>query len=190
MSSNKVLIFSAPSGAGKTTIVKHLLEQMPTELSFSISACSRKPRNNEIEGKDYYFLSVDEFKKNIAESKFLEWEEVYPHLFYGTLLEEVQRIWSQGKSVVFDVDVQGGISLKQHFGDKALALFVAPPSLEVLEKRLRNRGTESEEDLQKRIGKAEEEMTHKTAFDQVLVNENLETTCQEALTLAQDFLVL
>jgi len=111
MSSNKVLIFSAPSGAGKTTIVKHLLEQMPTELSFSISACSRKPRNNEIEGKDYYFLSVDEFKKNIAESKFLEWEEVYPHLFYGTLLEEVQRIWSQGKSVVFDVDVQGGISL-------------------------------------------------------------------------------
>tara|TARA_Y100000385_G_scaffold251314_1_gene273953 strand:- start:404 stop:976 length:573 start_codon:yes stop_codon:yes gene_type:complete len=188
MSSNKVIIFSAPSGAGKTTVVKHLLKELPNRLSFSISACSRRPRNNEKDGKDYYFLSIDDFKKNIEEQKFLEWEEVYPNLFYGTLLDEVQRIWSQGKSVIFDVDVQGGISLKQHFGDKALSVFVSPPSLSILEKRLRNRGTENEEDLQKRIGKAAEEMTNQSAFDKVLINENLETACQEALTMAHDFL--
>ena len=189
MSSNKVLIFSAPSGAGKTTVVKHLLKEMPLHLSFSISACSRKPRNNETDGKDYYFLSIDDFKRGIEEQKFLEWEEVYPNSFYGTLFEEVQRIWSLGKAVIFDVDVQGGISLKQHFADKALSIFVSPPSLDILEKRLRNRGTENEEDLQKRIGKASEEMSHKTAFDMVLVNEDLEVACQEALVMAKDFLV-
>jgi len=189
MSSNKVIIFSAPSGAGKTTIVKHLLENLSTQLSFSISACSRAPRQNEVNGKDYHFLSVENFKKGIENELFLEWEEVYPNLFYGTLLEEVQRIWSNGKAIIFDVDVQGGISLKQHFGEQALSVFVAPPSLDILEERLRNRGTESEEDLQKRIGKAAQEMIYKTDFDKVLVNENLERACQQALEMAQDFLV-
>ena len=189
MSSNKVIIFSAPSGAGKTTIVIHLLENLSTQLSFSISSCSRAPRQNEVNGKDYHFLSVENFKKGIENELFLEWEEVYPNLFYGTLLEEVQRIWSNGKAIIFDVDVQGGISLKQHFGKQALSVFVAPPSLDILEERLRNRGTESEEDLQKRIGKAAQEMIYKTDFDKVLVNENLERACQQALEMAQDFLV-
>ena len=188
MSSKKVIIFSAPSGAGKTTVVKYLLQNLTSQLSFSISACSRAPRQNEVNGKDYHFLSVEDFKKGIENKLFLEWEEVYPNLFYGTLLEEVERIWSNGKAIIFDVDVKGGISLKQHFGEKALSVFVSPPSLGVLEERLRNRGTESEEDLQKRIGKAAQEMTHKSDFDKVLVNENLERTCQHDLELVQDFL--
>jgi len=131
MSYKKAVIFSAPSGAGKTTIVKHLLEQIP-ELSFSISACSRTPRANEIDGKDYYFLAVDEFKKRIDNNQFLEWEEVYPNMFYGTLVEEVERLWSEGKVIIFDVDVKGAIALKRHFKDDGLAVFVAPPSIEVL----------------------------------------------------------
>ena len=188
MSYNKVIIFSAPSGSGKTTVVKHLLQNLTSKLSFSISACSRAPRQNEVNGKDYYFLSVEDFKKGIENKLFLEWEEVYPNLLYGTLLEEVERVWSNGKAIIFDVDVKGGISLKQHFGEKALSIFVAPPSLDVLEKRLRNRGTESEEDLQKRIGKAVQEMKYKSNFDKVLVNENLEKACQEALEMVQDFL--
>ena len=188
MSSNKVIIFSAPSGAGKTTVVKHLLQNLTSQLSFSISACSRAPRQNEVNGKDYHFLSVEDFKKGIDNKLFLEWEEVYQNLFYGTLLEEVERIWSNGKAIIFDVDVKGGISLKRHFGEKALSVFVAPPSLGVLEERLRRRGTENEEDLQKRIGKAAQEMTHKNDFDKVLVNENLERACQQALEMVQDFL--
>ena len=188
MSSNKVIIFSGPSGAGKTTVVKHLLRNMDSQLSFSISACSRAPRQNEINGKDYHFLSVEDFKKGIENKLFLEWEEVYPNLFYGTLLEEVENIWSNGKAIIFDVDVKGGISLKENFSERALSVFVAPPSLGVLEERLRNRGTESKEDLQKRINKAAQEMTHKSEFDKELVNENLEQACQEALEMAQDFL--
>ena len=188
MYSNKVIIFSAPSGAGKTTVVKHLLQNLTSQLSFSISACSRAPRQNEVNGKDYHFLSLEDFKKGIDNKLFLEWEEVYQNLFYGTLLEEVERIWSNGKAIIFDVDVKGGISLKRHFGEKALSVFVAPPSLGVLEARLRRRGTENEEDLQKRIGKAAQEMTHKNDFDKVLVNENLERACQQALEMVQDFL--
>lgn len=188
MSSNKVIIFSAPSGAGKTTVIKHLLQNIDSQLSFSTSACSRAPRQNEVNGKDYHFLSVEDFKKGIENELFLEWEEVYPNLFYGTLLEEVERIWSNGKAIVFDVDVKGGISLKHHFGEKALSVFIAPPSLDVLEERLCKRGTESEEDLQKRIGKAAQEMTYKSDFDKVLVNENLEQVCQQALEVVQDFL--
>lgn len=188
MYSNKVIIFSAPSGAGKTTVVKHLLQNLTSQLSFSISACSRAPRQNEVNGKDYHFLSLEDFKKGIDNKLFLEWEEVYQNLFYGTLLEEVERIWSNGKAIIFDVDVKGGISLKRHFGEKALSVFVAPPSLGVLEERLRRRGTENEEDLQKRIGKAAQEMTHKNDFDKVLVNENLERACQQALEMVQDFL--
>ena len=188
MSSNKVIIFSAPSGAGKTTVIKHLLQNMDSQLSFSTSACSRAPRQNEVNGKDYHFLSVEDFKKGIENELFLEWEEVYPNLFYGTLLEEVERIWSNGKAIIFDVDVKGGISLKHHFGEKALSVFIAPPSLDVLKERLCKRGTESEEDLQKRIGKAAQEMTYKSDFDKVLVNENLEQVCQQALEVVQDFL--
>ena len=188
MSSNKVIIFSAPSGAGKTTVVKHLLLNLTSQLSFSTSACSRAPRQNEVNGKDYHFLSIEDFKKGIENKLFLEWEEVYPNLFYGTLQEEIERIWSNGKSIIFDVDVKGGISLKENFSERALSVFVAPPSLGVLEERLRNRGTESKEDLQKRINKAAQEMTHKSEFDKELVNENLEQACQEALEIAQDFL--
>ena len=161
---------------------------MNSQLSFSISACSRFPRQSEVNGQDYYFFSVNDFKKGIEDKLFLEWEEVYPNLFYGTLLEEVHRIWSSGKAIIFDVDVQGGISLKEHFNTKALSVFVAPPSLDILEKRLRNRGTENEEDLQKRIAKAAQEMKHKSVFDKVLVNENLDMTCKQALKMAQDFL--
>ena len=188
MSSNKVIIFSGPSGAGKTTVVKHLILNMNSQLSFSISACSRAPRYNEINGKEYHFLSVEDFKKGIENKLFLEWEEVYPNLFYGTLLKEVERIWSNGKAIIFDVDVKGGISLKQHFGEKALSVFVAPPYLRVLKERLCNRGTESKGDLKKRITKAAQEMTHKSEFDKVLVNENLEQACQQALEIALDFL--
>ena len=188
MSSKKVIIFSAPSGAGKTTVVKHLLQNLTSQLSFSISACSRAPRQNEVNGKDYHFLSVEDFKKGIENKLFLEWEEVYPNLFYGTLLEEVERIWSNGKAIIFDVDVKGGISLKRHFGEKALSVFVAPPSLAVLEERLRNRGSESKKDFQKRISKSAQEMIHKSEFDKVLVNENLEQACQQTLEIAQDFL--
>ena len=187
MSYKKAIIFSAPSGAGKTTIVKHLLDNMPN-LSFSISACSRKARVNETHAQDYYFLSVEDFKKGITNKRFLEWEEVYPNLFYGTLLEEVERIWNSGKTIIFDVDVQGGIALKNHFSDKALAVFVSPPSLNVLEDRLRARATETEADLQKRLNKAEDELSFKKEFDEVLVNDNLDNTCKKALEMTRKFL--
>ena len=189
MSSKKdgiIVILSSPSGAGKTTLVKKISKE--NKFKISISHTTRKPRTNEVNGKDYHFLSVKDFKKGIESKLFLEWEEVYPNLFYGTLQEEVERIWSNGKAIIFDVDVKGGISLKQHFGEKALSVFVAPPSFGVLEKRLRNRGTESEEDLQKRIGKVAQEMIYKSDFDKVLVNENLEQACQQALEMVQDFL--
>jgi guanylate kinase len=187
MSSKKAIIFSAPSGAGKTTIVKHLLDRLP-KLSFSISACSRKARVNEIHAQDYYFLSLEEFKEGINNNRFLEWEEVYPNLYYGTLLDEIERIWNNGKTIIFDVDVQGGIALKKHFGNQALAVFVSPPSLNILEQRLRGRGTESEEDLQKRINKAEDELSFKDKFDEVLINDTLDVSCDKALQLTQDFL--
>ena len=181
MFKGKLIVFSAPSGAGKTTIVKHLLKQKELNLAFSVSATSRPKRGTEVEGKDYYFLSTEAFKSQIEAEAFLEWEEVYPNLLYGTLLEEVERVWSNGKAIIFDVDVKGGISLKRHFGEKALSVFVAPPSLAVLEERLRNRGSESKKDFQKRISKSAQEMIHKSEFDKVLVNENLERACQQTL---------
>lgn len=187
MSSNKAVIFSAPSGAGKTTIVRYLLEQgLP--LKFSISACSRAPRANEKDGKDYHFLSPEVFKQQIAAAAFLEWEEVYENMFYGTLKSEVERIWANGKQVIFDVDVVGGLNIKKQFGEQALAVFVAPPSLEDLKQRLEGRGTETPKSLAKRLAKAEEELAHQNAFDIVIVNDNLDTACQETLEKVRDFL--
>lgn len=183
----KCIIFSAPSGAGKTTIVHYLLQHHP-ELSFSVSACSRDPRGNEQDGKDYYFLGVEGFRKAIAENRFIEWEEVYKDNFYGTLRSEIERIWSEGKTVIFDVDVIGGLNIKKQFGAQALAVFVQPPSYETLEERLRHRSTESEEKITMRLSKAKEELSRAPEFDHVLLNEHLETACAEALQLVNQFL--
>lgn len=184
----KAIIFSAPSGSGKTTIVQHLL-QTHSNLGFSISACTRDKRGrNEVDGVDYYFLSVEEFKKRIDKDEFVEWEEVYEGNFYGTLKEEVQRIWDQGKAVIFDVDVKGGLKLKKYFGENALAVFVKVPSLEVLENRLRNRNSESSSSLSQRLYKAKFEMTFEQEFDHTLVNEDLPTSLEKAEVLVSDFL--
>ncbi len=188
MTTGKALIFSAPSGSGKTTIVKHLLNTFP-ELSFSISACTRDRRGrNEDNGKDYYFLSPEEFTKRIDNNEFIEWEEVYPGNFYGTLKSEIERIWAQGKHVVFDVDVKGGLSLKKYFGNKALAIFVKVPDLNVLKERLNDRGTETEASLSQRLFKAKFEMTFEEKFDITLVNKNLNETLKEAETLCKAFI--
>lgn len=188
MSKGKLIIFSAPSGSGKTTLVHHLLSKPEMKLAFSVSATSRAKRPNETDGKDYYFLSADEFKNRISNGEFLEWEEVYTDQFYGTLKSEIDRIHSEGKTVMFDVDVVGGLNIKKQFGGDALAVFVQPPSIEELENRLRNRSTESEESLKKRVGKAAEEMEYANQFDVVLVNDNLETAKLEAEQLLLDFI--
>ena len=187
MAEGKLIIFSAPSGSGKTTLVHHLLSKPELKLAFSVSATSRGKRPNETHGKDYYFLSADEFRKRIDAGDFLEWEEVYTDQFYGTLRSEIDRIHSEGKYVMFDVDVVGGLNIKKQFGDDALAVFVKPPSIEELENRLRNRSTESEESLRKRVGKAAEEMEYANQFDVVLVNDDLETAKAEAEKLVSDF---
>jgi guanylate kinase len=182
-----MVIFSAPSGSGKTTIVQRLLEAgLP--LEFSVSATSRKPRGKEVHGKDYYFLSVAEFKKSIDEKAFVEWEEVYHEQYYGTLTSEVHRIWENGKHIVFDVDVLGGLNIKKQFGEKALAVFIQPPSVEVLEQRLRNRGTDDEESLQKRIRKAEYELSFATQFDIQVINDDLENAVEETMIRITEFL--
>ena len=183
----KSIIFSAPSGAGKTTIVHHLLTKN-LGLEFSISACSRNPRIHEVDGKDYYFFDVDVFKQKIEEEAFVEWEEVYTNNFYGTLKSEMQRIWSQGKTVIFDVDVVGGLNLKKEFGDNALAVFVEPPSYEELEKRLRGRSTESEDKIRQRMEKAAKELAFAEEFDHILVNDDLLVAFQKAEELVKDFL--
>jgi len=182
----KCVIFSAPSGAGKTTIVHALLKQLDF-LKFSVSACNREPRINEKNGIDYYFLSTEEFKKNIENDAFLEWEEVYANNFYGTLKSEVQRIWNENKVVIFDVDVIGGLNLKKKLGQQALAIFVAPPTFETLEKRLRYRSTETEEKIQTRLGKAKYEMSFAEQFDTILVNEILENSVSDAKQLIETF---
>ena len=183
----KAIIFSAPSGAGKTTIVKSLLaNKLP--LSFSISACSRQKRENEINGKDYHFLSIEDFKQKINEQAFIEWEEVYENNYYGTLKSEIERIWNDKKHVVFDVDVVGGLNLKKHFGNNALAIFIQPPSMDVLIERLRNRATESESSLNKRINKAKHEMTYSPSFDSIIINDQLEKTIEVAEKKVKDFL--
>jgi len=183
----KLVIFSAPSGAGKSTLVNYLLPQFP-QLSFSISATSRAPRGQEIHGKDYYFLSSEEFNARVAQDELLEWEEVYAGTYYGTLKSEVQRIWSEGGVVVFDIDVVGALNLKKQFGKRALALFVQAPSIEVLEKRLRGRGTDSEEKISERIDKAAQEMSRAPEFDKVVVNDDLETAKAESVAILRAFL--
>jgi guanylate kinase len=183
----KCIIFSAPSGAGKTTIVHRLLQEIPS-LSFSVSACSREARPTEKDGVDYYFLTADEFKNKIENQEFIEWEEVYANNFYGTLTSEIEKIWNANKTVIFDVDVVGGLNLKLYFGDKALAVFVQPPSLEILEKRLRSRKTESEEKIQVRIKKATIEMERANEFDYVLVNNELDLAVNEIKEIVLKFL--
>ncbi len=183
----KLFIFSAPSGAGKTSIVRALLAQMP-QLEFSVSATSRPMRPGETEGVDYYFLSADTFREKIENGEFLEWEEVYNGSFYGTLFSEVQRIWNKGHHVVFDVDVAGGINIKKKFGEKALSIFVMPPSIEELEKRLVNRKTETPESLKKRLSKARYELSFAGEFDIVVVNDKLSQAIEDARKLVGDFL--
>lgn len=183
----KCVIFSAPSGAGKTTIVRHLLDHRD-DLAFSISATSREPRKQEREGKDYHYMSVEEFQDRIIKGDFVEWEEVYEGQYYGTLHEEIERIWASGKHVIFDVDVQGGLNLKKAVADKALAVFVMPPSIEVLEQRLRTRDTETEESIQRRMGKAAKELSVSDQFDVELKNDDLERVKAEAMELLDQFL--
>jgi guanylate kinase len=186
--SGKAIIFSAPSGSGKTTLVKHLMQHVP-DLGFSISACTRDRRGrHEVHGRDYYFLSIEEFKEKIDADAFVEWEEVYAGNFYGTLKEEVQRIWDLGKAVIFDVDVKGGLALKKYFGEQALAIFVQVPSLEVLESRLHDRGTESVESLSRRIYKAKFEMTFAPQFDLSILNDDFARSSAETVAAVTEFL--
>ena len=183
----KLIIFSAPSGAGKTTIVHHLLGKMP-ELEFSISATTRPARGDEQDGKDYYFISLPEFTHRIAKKQFVEFEEVYTGTFYGTLRTEIERIWAKGKTVIFDIDVEGGMHLKRKYQEQALAIFVQPPSLEVLIERLTGRGTDSPEKLQERFAKAEKELNYAPQFDIILKNYDLETACKDAEDLVRGFI--
>lgn len=183
----KLLIFSAPSGAGKTTIVHHLLSKFP-ELEFSISATTRERRGDEVHEKDYYFISKEEFLHRIAKKQFVEFEEVYSGTFYGTLRQEIERIWAKGKVVIFDIDVEGGLHLKRKYEHQALAIFVQPPSLEVLKERLTGRGTDSVEKLQERFEKAEKELNYAPKFDVILKNYDLDVACKEAEKLVSDFL--
>lgn len=183
---NKLILFTAPSGAGKTTIVQHLLQQF-NQLSFSVSATNRKRRAHEIHGKDYYFLSTTEFQRRVARGDFLEWEEVYEQQYYGTLKQEIRRIWQAGKHVVFDIDVKGACSIKAAYPD-TLAVFVKPPSPEILFDRLRKRKTETEESLKKRINRAKLELEYENKFDLILVNDILEDTFEKAERIMQNFI--
>lgn len=184
----KLIIFSAPSGAGKTTLVRHLLAQEDLQLAFSISATSRQPRGQEVNGKDYYFLSDQEFSDRILRGDFIEWEEVYAGTKYGTLRSEVERIWAEGKTVIFDIDVVGGLNLKSLYGDQALAVFVMPPSEEELERRLRGRQTETEDKIRQRLAKARKEIGRSDRFDHILLNRDLEVAKKEAESLLKVFL--
>jgi len=182
----KCIIFSAPSGAGKTTIVHYLLGQS-LGLEFSVSACSREPRGNEIDGKDYYFLGLEGFREQIEKEAFIEWEEVYTNNFYGTLKSEIERIWANEKTVIFDLDVIGGLNLKRIFGEQALSIFVKPPSYEELEKRLRSRSTETEDKIQQRMDKANAELAYAHKFDIILINDDLDEACKKAKEMVSNF---
>ncbi len=183
----KLIVFSAPSGSGKTTIVRHLLTR-DLGLEFSISAASREPRSNEVDAKDYYFISLDEFKSKIENDEFVEWEEVYTNNFYGTLKSEVQRIWDSGKHVVFDIDVIGGLNIKKQYPENTLAIFVQPPSVEELKKRLEGRATETPEKIAMRVAKAEQEIQYAEKFDYILYNDVLEDAQNEAAELISEFI--
>ena len=187
-SNNKVIIFSAPSGSGKSTIVNHLLSKYPF-LEFSISATSRAPRGEEKHGKEYFFFSTEEFEKLISQDAFVEYEEVYPGRFYGTLKSEIERIWAKGHTILFDIDVKGGVNLKKIFGDAAMAVFVKPPCVEELRKRLIGRGTDTPEAIEKRVAKAAEELTYEKYFDVILVNDRLEESLAEAEGLIDSFVL-
>jgi guanylate kinase len=186
--SGKLIVFSAPSGSGKTTIVRHLLQQPELDLDFSISATSRASRGAEINGKDYYFISAAAFKKHIENNDFIEWEEVYTNNFYGTLKKEVERIWQLGKHVIFDIDVIGGLNIKKKFPTQTLAIFVQPPSIDEMERRLRGRKTDSEEKIKERVAKASKEMSFAKDFDVILVNDNLDIAKKEAFKLVKNFI--
>jgi guanylate kinase len=187
MKEGKIIIFSAPSGAGKTTMVRHLLSGHP-DFAFSVSATSRKPRGKEVDGVDYFFMTADEFKTKINNNEFLEWQEVYPDNFYGSLKSEVDRILKSGKNILFDVDVVGGSNIKKHYGNRALALFIQPPSITELEKRLLARSTDDKEVIRKRVEKAERELTFAPLFDYTIINDTLEHALQEAENRVKSFL--
>ncbi|MCM4159115.1 guanylate kinase [Antarcticibacterium flavum] len=187
MQGGKLIVFSAPSGSGKTTIVRHLLAQPELKLDFSISATSREPRGGEVNGKDYYFLSLADFKKKIKNDEFLEWEEVYRDNFYGTLKTEVERIWAAGKNVIFDIDVVGGLDIKHIYPEQTLAVFVKPPSIEELKIRLKKRKTESDDKINMRVAKASIELATAPQFDFIIENNNLQTALNEAYDLVSTF---
>ena len=187
MNQGKLLVFSAPSGSGKTTIVRHLLAQPDLNLEFSISATSREPRGEEVHGKDYYFISLEDFKKHIKAQDFLEWEEVYRDNFYGTLKSEIERIWAQGKNVIFDIDVAGGLRIKSKFPTETLAVFVKPPSVDELKRRLKERSTESEDKINMRIAKAHVELATAPQFDTIIKNYDLDIAKAEAYELVKAF---
>ena len=184
----KLIVFSAPSGSGKTTIVHYLLEQKELNLDFSVSATSREKRGVEVHGKDYHFISAEKFKNHIDHDDFIEWEEVYENNFYGTLKSEIERIWNEGKNVIFDIDVVGGLRIKNKFPNQTLAVFVQPPSIEEMEKRLRNRKTDSEEKIVERVRKAAGELQYALEFDIVLVNDDLDEAKKEAFKLIENFI--
>jgi guanylate kinase len=183
----KMVIVSAPSGAGKTTIVKHITDRIPS-LGFSVSATSRLPRTGETDGADYYFLSSDEFRIKIDNNEFVEWEEVYPGQFYGTLMSEVERMWGLNRHIIFDVDVKGGINLKNRFGDVAISVFIMPPSIEELKKRLLLRGKDSHDKIDMRVGKSADEIGYSIDFDAIIINDNLEKAQDEAYNIISRFL--
>jgi len=188
-SSHKIIIITAPSGAGKTSITKHLLKTFPGELAFSISAATRQKRNYEKDGVDYYFMSVDDFKEKIQQNAFVEWEMVYEGKYYGTLTSEIHRIWQEGKVPLLDIDVQGAVHVQQEHRDQTLSIFIEPPSVDELKKRLSGRGTETPESLATRINKATYELSFKDHFDKVIVNADLEKACKEAVDIISDFIV-
>ena len=187
MNKGKLIVFSAPSGSGKTTIVRHLLTKEDLNLEFSISAATRDPRGEEVNGKDYYFMSIEEFKKHIKADDFVEWEEVYRDNFYGTLKSEVERIWAKGKNVIFDIDVAGGLRIKSKFPQETLAVFVKPPSVDELKRRLKERSTESDDKINMRIAKAHVELATAPQFDIVIKNYDLDIAKEEAYQLVKDF---
>ena len=188
MNKGKLLVFSAPSGSGKTTIVRHLLQQDDLNLEFSISCATREPRGQEVDGKDYYFISWEEFKKHIKAEEFVEWEEVYTNNYYGTLKSEVERIWAKGKNVIFDIDVSGGLRIKSKFPQETLAVFVKPPSVDELKRRLKERSTESDEKINMRIAKAHVELATAPQFDTIIKNYDLDVAKAEAYQLVKKFI--